>query len=178
MGGLLALAYSQERPERFKSLIMSSPAMGLYKQPNVLKVFFGRLLSHLIPAYTLSNGLDLSGISRDVKVVQDYKLDPLNHDRISLYTGRVLLDLQKRFRKASRVISVPILLVHGTDDRLTSFAASKRFFRLLGGEGHRIVTIDGGFHERKSIIIFIFIVHFDLCADQVFDIYIKWIIME
>lgn len=158
MGGLLALAYSQELSEeeskrRFKSIILSAPALGLSKHPNFLKVFFGRLLSHLLPSHTISNGLDLSGLSREPKVIQDYKADPLNHSRISLYTARILLDLQRRFGKGVVTSVMPVLLLHGTEDRLTSVVASKRFFRLLGGcEGHRLVIIDGGFHERNCCI--------------------------
>ena len=148
LGGLLALAYAMERQSVFKTVILSAPALGLSQKPFFLKVFFGRLFSYILPKKGINSKLDITGISRDAKVVQEYKEDPLNHDQVSLYTARVVLNLQKYFAKKGCTCAMPVLLVHGTDDRLTSCSASKRFMRHLEGDNHRIITIDGAFHER------------------------------
>ena len=53
--------------------------------------------------------------------------------------GRVL-------QEASR-ITLPLLLLHGAEDKLTSVEASKTFVEQLGSSDKQITVYDGLFHE-------------------------------
>lgn len=68
MGAILALEYLFADRRKFSSVVLTAPALGLAKRPNLFKVFFGRLASHILPRYLIDNSLDISGISRDPKV--------------------------------------------------------------------------------------------------------------
>ena len=50
------------------------------------------------------------------------------------------------------VISSPLLVQHGTDDKLTSFKATKEFFEKLpsGNEDREFKTWDGYYHELHN----------------------------
>jgi acetyl esterase/lipase len=82
-------------------------------------------------------------------VVQAYENDPLVHDRISARlfaeicrSGQWALDHASEF-------PLPLLLMHGGDDRLTSAEASRQFAEKAGGK----VTLrvwDGLYHEMHN----------------------------
>lgn len=156
MGGLLALEYALNGKYKFDSIILSAPALGITRPPSTIKVFFGRIASYFFPKMAIDNGLDLRGISRDVKVINNYENDPLNHQKVTLYTARKILDLQKKFMsKNSATIDTPIILLHGNEDILTSVEASKQFFQKLDPNTCRLFVIDGGYHECKNSFLII-----------------------
>ena len=104
----------------------------------------------MFPKMIIDNGLDYRGISRDAKVVEDYKRDPLNHEKISLYTARKILNLQTKFAMGEKFeTNARILLIHGTGDLMTLLEASKGFFKksLEWDKKHKLICVDGGYHE-------------------------------
>jgi acylglycerol lipase len=152
MGGLFALEYLETRrlDRKFDSVILSSPALRLSKKPLGAKVFFGRIFSYMFPKMAIDNKLDIRGISRDAKVVEDYKKDPLNHAKVSLYTARKIFNLQDKFNAHPKFETESrILLVHGKNDLMTSVDASKEFFdnSLKFESKHKLVCVDSGYHE-------------------------------
>jgi alpha-beta hydrolase superfamily lysophospholipase len=104
----------------------------------------------MIPKMIIDNGLDPRGISRDAKVVEDYKQDPLNHEKISLYTARKIFNLQDKFVKAGQFkTGARILMVHGGSDLMTLVDASRNFFSrsLEWDKRHKFICVEGGYHE-------------------------------
>ena len=166
MGGLFAVEYLSTRnvDRKFDSAILSSPALGLTKRPYRPKVlylvyfqiFFGRIFSYMFPNMIIDNGLDPRGISRDAKVVEDYKRDPLHHEKISLYTGRKIFNLQDKFAEEGQFkTDARILLVHGGSDLMTLVDASKDFFHksLEWDKKHKLICVEGGYHECNKHIL-------------------------
>jgi alpha-beta hydrolase superfamily lysophospholipase len=102
-------------------VIATSPGLRTATPPPMLKVTIGKLLYNLAPAMQMANGLDRSGLSHDPQVIAAYNADPLVHDRISARLGLDLLrNGEWALAHAAEFPAVPLLLVHGTADRITS----------------------------------------------------------
>lgn len=127
-------------------LIVSAPWLELAFEPNRVQVALAGAVRKVWPRFTQSTALEAEAISREAAQVEAYRADPLIHDRI---TAAMFLDVHAQGRWAlehAGELRVPAFWVHGTGDRLTSFAASERFAR-EAGEVVRFLPIEGGFHE-------------------------------
>ena len=126
MGGNLVINYSIKNDKNINGIIASSPAIKPAIQPIKIKIILAKLFQKIIPNIRLNNGLDINGISKDPKVIEDYKNDPLNHDRLSIQLGLDLISSGNYALNNSYKITVPMLVFHGKKDRLTSYEASEK----------------------------------------------------
>ena len=133
LGGSLALNYALRQPEGLAGLVVSGPWLELSMRVPSWKTSLGRVLTRVAPTFAMPNGLDLGSLSHDEKVVAAYKADPLVHDRISVAMGIMLLDAGRWALAHAAELRVPLLLMHGLDDRITSAAASQRFAEQVPG---------------------------------------------
>jgi alpha-beta hydrolase superfamily lysophospholipase len=144
LGGSLVLNYAlrrkltlsgEERSRRIAGIISTSPSLRTATPPPSVKVAIGKLLYNLAPGLQMANGLDRSSLSRDPKVIEAYSADPLVHDRISARLGLDLLQSGKwALAHAAEFPLVPLLLVHGTADRITSAPATQEFASKVRGD--------------------------------------------
>jgi len=149
MGGNLALHYGLRHPEAIRGIIASSPWIQLAFPDPAAKVAIGRLLRGIWPSLALSTGLDARKISRIPEVVQAYKTDPLVHDKISAALGMTILDAAAVLHELAGAYPVPLLLLHGDADGLTSHSASAAFAQRVNGD----VTFHswpGAYHELHN----------------------------
>ncbi|HBV88783.1 MAG TPA: lysophospholipase [Desulfosporosinus sp.] len=127
LGGNLVLNYVLRRRPEFAGVIVTSPWLKLTVEPPRLLIALLRLLNRLWPTFSLPSGLDLKALSRDLNVVDAYKADPLVHNRISIRLF-VTMDHAGRWAlKNAAKFDLPLLLMHGEADRITSSEASKQF---------------------------------------------------
>lgn len=124
MGGNVAINFVLQNPGSVKALICTSPWLKLANPPSATLIKIIKPLLKPAPGLTLSNGLDPNHISRDPVEVNKYKKDPLVH-------GKICIGLFHSAYKAGffafdhiQEIAVPLLLMHGTGDKITSAAAS------------------------------------------------------
>lgn len=134
MGGGLALNYTLRRDPPLAGLIATSPWIRLAFEAPALKVMAGRLLRRFMPTLSLPTGLSAHFLSHDRAVVQAYKNDPLVHSRLSAAAGIALMEAADWLNRFSGVVSVPMLLLHGTGDKIISPAATREFFGRMVGE--------------------------------------------
>lgn len=146
MGGGLVLNYVARRNPALTGLIATAPWIRLAFEAPAIKVIAGKILRKILPALTLPTGLDVRFLSRDETVVQAYKDDPLVHDRLSAAAGIALLEGAEWLDRYAGVFSMPVLLMHGGADQITSPAATQAFSgRVKGDVSHR--EWPGLFHE-------------------------------
>ena len=98
---------------------------------------------------SLPNGLEVEAISRDPEVVRRYLQDPLVHNRLSARLGTDLLRQGRWALDRAADFSLPLLLLHGSADRLTSARASRDFAARMGA-GCTLKIWDGFFHELHN----------------------------
>ena len=127
MGGSLVLNYALRREPKIAGVVATSPGLQTFRPVPAPKRLLGRILRRLWPSCRMSNGLDRTGLSRDTEVVRRYLEDPLVHDRVSAQCGVDLLDAGAWAIAHAREFRLPLLLVHGTSDRVTAIASTREF---------------------------------------------------
>ncbi len=145
MGGNLVINYALRRRSRLNGVIASAPLLRTVSEPSTWKMTIGRIMRIVWPAFSTSNDLDDNDLSRITAVVQAYRDDPLVHDRV---TAR-FLDIKKAGLWALEHASefpVPLLLMHGDADRITSAQASCEFAD-RAGDCCTLKIFSGLYHE-------------------------------
>jgi alpha-beta hydrolase superfamily lysophospholipase len=127
LGGNLVLNYCLRRNPPLAGVIVTSPWLSLLKRPPRWKVITGRVLDWLRPTSTFSRGNDPTALSRDPAVIAAYRRDPLVHDRISARLYFALASSGAAARKQADQFHLPLLLMHGAADPVTSPFASQAF---------------------------------------------------
>ncbi|GIV66723.1 MAG: lysophospholipase [Chloroflexota bacterium] len=163
LGGSIVLAYLLKHKPKVAGAIVTSPGIKLVSDPGVM-LFFGKILNRLVPSTALNNGLKLEGLSKDPQVIQAYKNDPLVHPWISARLAIELIEKGEWIRDNGDKINVPVLLLHGNSDKLTSVEGSRE----LAEKNRQLITYvewDGGYHE----------LHNEPDKDRVFEVILDWL---
>ncbi|MGH3518764.1 MAG: lysophospholipase [Haloechinothrix sp.] len=148
MGGLVALDYvtSPEITAHLRGLILSGVAVETEVGSKAQRVL-GKALSPVLPNLGVLK-LDATAVSRDPAVVADYDTDPLNYrGKLCLRTGAEILEAAERVKSRLSTVELPILVMHGTADRLTSPASSQLVADRAGSRDITLTMYDGLYHE-------------------------------
>jgi alpha-beta hydrolase superfamily lysophospholipase len=148
-GGNLALTFAITRSPPLDGLIATSPGLAPGTPVPPLKRALGKLLYRLAPSFTLPNGLPLDGLSRDPAVAAAVKADPLYHTRVSARLGLDILASGERIRAFRGPLPFPVLIMTGTEDRVTDPGAPLELARHLESEV-TTKTWDGFYHELHN----------------------------
>ncbi|MFZ4545178.1 MAG: alpha/beta hydrolase [Saprospiraceae bacterium] len=149
MGGCIVLSYLVNKKPVLQGVIATSAFITLSFQPNVLLLTLGKIMNLIYPAFTQANQLLVEHISRDPKVVEAYKNDPLVHQQLSSALGIGMLEEGKRLSEFKGNIETPLLLTHGTADKITSMEGSKMFFEHTTGD-RTLKLWEGLYHETHN----------------------------
>lgn len=148
LGGLIATALAAELPSAPRAMVLSSPFFDVGTAPRAWQRIAARVLLRLAPAIGLPTGLDPRALSHDPAVVAAYRADPLVHDRLSARFYAAITTTQARLPELARALSaVPVLLWHGSADRLTSHPATQQLAAQFRAAGSAFLSVPGGFHE-------------------------------
>ncbi|MCK4561892.1 MAG: alpha/beta fold hydrolase, partial [Flavobacteriaceae bacterium] len=82
MGGNVVINYVLRRKNNLTGVIATSPFLKLAFEPPSWKLKIAKILLKVAPSLTMSNELDVTGISRDKSEIEAYKNDPLVHDKV------------------------------------------------------------------------------------------------
>jgi lysophospholipase len=150
LGGLIAQLYALNYPADLTGLILSAPALMPSVAVPVWKKTLGRLVSKLFPRLTVSNEIDPNHISTEKAVVQAYLDDPLVHDRISTKFYQEYLNAAAEAIRRAGELSMPLLLIHGTADKMVSVKSSRHIYQQAVSQDKTIEIFDGLFHETMN----------------------------
>lgn len=128
LGGLSLLYYLAHNAaaQSLTAAVVTSPWLELAFEPTPFIVTASAVMSSLAPNLTKSNELQPEWLSRDPGVVSLYRVDPLNHDRISMRLGASALHQSAKLLAAPIDVAVPLLLMHGDADRICHVRGSQR----------------------------------------------------
>lgn len=163
-GGVLAttaVLRGAIKPERF---VLSNPAFRAAAKVPAWKVRLGRLASRTIPSLTFSNEVDPALISRDPAVVDEYRKDPLVHDRLSARLATEWLEASREALDRAGDITVPFLLIVSSDDRIIDPLGAAEFSARATVD-HSMKLYQGRYHEPFN----------DLDAGQVYSDLAAWL---
>ena len=133
MGGLVAARYAQRYGQALRAVILSSPLIGKSEPVSAM------LALQEIPNVPL----DPSALSRDPTVGEAFAADPLVwHAGFKRQTLEATQRAVEAIAAGPPVGNLPLLWIHGTDDRLVPVERSREAINHLRG---------GGFHERMYL---------------------------
>lgn len=146
LGGLLVLNYATYHKHSLSGVIATGAGLRSPVLEQKAKLALSKILGGLLPTVTIPTGLDANGISRDPGVVRAYKDDPLVHDVATLSGARVGIGAVDRAFAHAGEFSTPLLIMHGTADRVTYVRGSQEFAALVP-ENCTQKFWDGLYHE-------------------------------
>ena len=147
MGGGIVFAYGVERPDDYDMMVLSGPAVAAQDQVSPLLAFAAKVLGVIVPGLPVQD-LDVNAISRDPAVVAAYNADPLvYHGRVPTGIGRALLQVGETMPQRAPALTAPLLVVHGSDDRLIPIAGSRRLVECVGSTDVQLKVYPGLYHE-------------------------------
>jgi acylglycerol lipase len=91
------------------------------------KMLIGKIADKIMPAFTMPSSIDVTALSRDPKVVEAYKNDPLVHPMISAGTAMDIICQGEWLIANANKLEYPILLMSGSEDRMCSVEGVKEF---------------------------------------------------
>ncbi|MFD1956429.1 alpha/beta hydrolase [Paenibacillus thailandensis] len=147
MGGNIALNCALRYKPPIRGLVLSSPWLRLAFRPPAVKVWLGRGIARLSPEFSQPTGLRKEDLYRPGYIRETE--DPYVHTSITVSS---FLDLEETGKWALRhaaSLHCPLLLLHGTADRITSWAASAELSDTLG-ERCRFLSWQDGLHELHN----------------------------
>uniref|UniRef100_A0A7V3VTC3 Monoacylglycerol lipase n=1 Tax=Mesoaciditoga lauensis TaxID=1495039 RepID=A0A7V3VTC3_9BACT len=146
LGGLIAARYVEEYPEKVKGVILSSGAFSSENVSNSLKIL-SCTFSVLFPTLTFNNGIDPKTLSRNDKVIEEYKKDPLVHDKITArFSCQLFKNIDLVFERVSK-FTTPVLLTAGSEDHVVPPSGTKRLFSSIPAKDKEMKIFDGAYHE-------------------------------
>lgn len=162
-GGVVSCVYTLEHQAELAGLICESFAFQVAAPDFALAVVKG--LSHLAPhAHVLK--LPFADFSRDPDAVQAMNEDPLIAGEVQpTKTVAELVRADERLKGEFPIITLPVLILHGTADKVTNPKGSQLFFDTAGSKDKTLKLYEGHVHDLLN----------DLDRDIVMADILRWI---
>jgi acylglycerol lipase len=144
-GGVVSCVYTLEHQADLVGLICESFAFQVAAPDFALAVVKG--LSHLAPhAHVLR--LKNEEFSRDPQVVEAMNRDPLIANEVQpTKTVAELVRADERLKAEFPLITLPVLILHGTADKVTNPKGSQLFFDTAGSADKTLKLYEGHVHD-------------------------------
>jgi len=149
-GGVIACGYVLEHQEKIAGLICEDFAYQIPAPDVALAIL--KAVSHVAPhahVFKLKN----EDFSRDPAVVAAMNADPLiaNESQPS-ETVAELARADELLEKSFGQITLPLLILHGTADKVTKPSGSVEFYKKAGSSDKTLKLYDGHFHDLLADI--------------------------
>lgn len=144
-GGVIASTYALDHQADIAGLICESFAFRVPAPDIALQVIKG--VSHVAPDIPILK-LKNADFSRDPAVVKAMNEDPLIHDETQpSITVAALQRADERLTKEIPTITLPVLILHGTEDKATLPKGSQFFYDHAGSADKTLKLYEGHYHD-------------------------------
>lgn len=149
-GGVISCGYTLEHQAELAGLICESFAFQVPAPDFALAVIKG--LSHIAPhAHVLK--LPNKEFSRDPKVVAALNSDPLIENEVQpTHTVAEMVRADERLKRDFPLMNLPVLIIHGTHDKVTRPSGSQLFYDTVGSADKTLKLYEGYFHDPLNDI--------------------------
>jgi alpha-beta hydrolase superfamily lysophospholipase len=164
MGGNLTLNYLLRRRPDIAGAVVTGPWLKLAFDPPVLQLAVARLVERVYPRFSNNRPLQANHLTSDPIMMRRIQEDTWGHGRI---TARFFLGVHRAGRWAlehAAELRIPVLLMHGGEDRVTAIEASRRFAQ-TAGSGCTFREWPGFRHE----------LHNEWAREEVFSVIRHWL---
>lgn len=147
MGGLIASLFVVTRKPDVKGLMLSGASLKISDEISPLLVKLSSVIGAILPKLPTIR-LDGTAVSRDPEVVKKYDSDPLNYrGGIPARSGAEFNRAMKQIQNQMGAITLPLLIMHGTGDRLADPAGSKQLYERAQSSDKTLKLYEGFYHE-------------------------------
>jgi alpha-beta hydrolase superfamily lysophospholipase len=146
LGGLVVLEYALHHPDGLAGVVAASPPLGKVGVPPLLMAL-GRAMSRIFPRFSLSVGMDLNGLARDPAVIEAVLADPYFHRRGTARLSTELTAAIARVQAEAGNLSLPLLILHGSADRMVPPDGSREFFARVRWPDRELREYPGAYHS-------------------------------
>lgn len=146
LGGGLVVHSLLRKEQQVLGAISSAPLLVPAFEPPAWKLRLAKWLYRAWPSFSLASGVRAADLSRDPEAVRRYLADPLVHRRVSAVLGHTMLEAGRWSLANADRLNRPLLLMHGTEDRITSCEASREFAN-KSQDWCTLMLWDGLFHD-------------------------------
>ena len=170
MGGNLVLNLALRRPCKMKSLtglMVGSPMLRAGEMPKERMMRAGRWLASKIPNWRIKAPLNAAKLSHDRRAQDAYLRDKWVHRNMSLRLAANLVDSGLWALENAHLLQSNTLLMHGSDDTLTSPLATQAFAEASNG----MATFKMWHGSRHDL-------HDELQRERVFEYMIRWMKLQ
>ncbi len=144
-GGVLASIYALHHQHQLKGLVAESLAFML--PAHALELSLMKALGHIIPHIRLVK-LKNSDFSRDRFIVETMNKDPLlKNERQPVKTMQQLILAAEYLKKEMLRIRLPLLILHGTADKVTKPEGSRYFMEHASSTDKQLKLYEGHYHD-------------------------------
>ncbi len=147
MGGLIGASFLIDHQDKVSGAILSGSLVMVPEYVSKLTVKIGTIISRIFPKLRLL-GIEKVWLSQDPEVVTNYINDPLVYNGKS--TARISSVLNNGISYVAdrgSSITVPVLLLHGGDDRICDPSWSTYLHNLISSQENQLIIYDGLYHE-------------------------------
>lgn len=144
-GGVVACTYALEHQAELAGFVCESFAHQVPAPDFALAVLKG--LAHIAPhAHVLK--LKNEDFSRDPQVVAAMNADPLiENETQPTQTVAEMVRADERLKNEFHLITLPVLIIHGTEDKATKPSGSQLFFERASSQDKTLKLYEGHFHD-------------------------------
>ena len=144
-GGVVSCVYTLENQAELAGFICESFAFQVPAPGFALSAI--KALSHIAPRLPVLK-LKNEDFSRDPKAVEALNNDPLTaHEVQPAITVAALVRADERLREEFPLIMLPVLIMHGTDDKATVCHGSEFFHETVGSKDKTLKLYEGHYHD-------------------------------
>jgi alpha-beta hydrolase superfamily lysophospholipase len=147
MGGSIVANYVLKLKPKVDGIILSSAALKISDDISPILVKIASIMGKICPTMPTIK-LDSNGLSHNHEVVKKYNEDPLVYSgKIPARTAAEINKSVKYNQSHASEFSYPILMIHGSDDKLTDPKGSEEFYSKISSSSKTLKIYDGLFHE-------------------------------
>jgi acylglycerol lipase len=144
-GGVVACLFALDHQAELAGLVCESFAHQLPAPDFALAVFKG--LSHVAPHAHILH-LKNEDFSRDASVVAAMNTDPLiAHETQPTRTLAAMVRADERLKTQFPLMTLPVLILHGTADKATRPSGSQFFYETTGSKDKTLKLYEGHVHD-------------------------------
>jgi len=148
LGGLIGALYLIEHQGELAGAVLSGPLVKIPDNILAVTIFLGKVFSVLVPRLGLIAPPEAAGVSRNPAVVRAYETDPLVYrGKTTARLGSEILKAMQRIGTEAPRITVPLLILQGSADRLVSPSGARILHDQVSSPDKRIILYDGLYHE-------------------------------
>jgi len=148
LGGLIVTTYClQPGKQNWKGLITSGAALEIDKDMSPILQKIAPIVGAILPKLK-TTPLDITFLTRSDEVLKKYNEDPMVYkDGMRARTAALTLKLIKIAREQFGKISLPLLALHGSDDRITMPGGTQKLHAEAVSTDKTVEIYQGLYHE-------------------------------